>query len=408
MTVKSDLTEKTETPAKKGSKGVAHSIESLNAKTDINVANPPQQLNLSDTLQIADSADLELLKGEFDNDNYLIDAPITEHTFSGKLKKETKVAYETYTSMDLNAIEFNVKNNPRKKYKNIEKLAHSLIKHGQQEPITVVMNDDGKTARLIHGFRRRIAMEYANNNLGGTFNRAKVIVVDKKIATFEYEMSKHFISNNESEKLEPLEEAEVFFMLKTKSGWSNEEISDNFNRTVSHVSALLQLYHVSDEVKAMIEAGQVSATTVSKLTKNISKQNSGKGTKKGTVKGSCKSSTTLKGNKKGEQKPKIDVNKEVETQLNQALLNAQNAGRKNIIENDVQALQNANTAKTLSKLEALTELINSEVYNTPENKDKIELLESVLMFMQDVSLTPEIFAEVYFSNDEVLDGTDVK
>lgn len=129
----------------------------------------------------------------------------------------------------------------------LQELADSLRSEGLIQPILVRPSGPGKF-ELIAGERRWRAAQLA----GMTEIPAIVRVLeDRSVAAVS------LIENIQRKDLNPLEEAEALQRLCEEFGLSHQEVADSVGRSRSAVTNLMRLLDLHDEVKSLVDRGEI-------------------------------------------------------------------------------------------------------------------------------------------------------
>lgn len=129
----------------------------------------------------------------------------------------------------------------------LQELADSLKSEGLIQPILV--RPDGKDRfELIAGERRWRAAQLAG------FSEIPAIVRqldDRAVAAMS------LIENIQRKDLNPLEEAEALRRLSDEFGQSHQEVAESVGRSRSAVTNLMRLLELHDDVKALVDVGDI-------------------------------------------------------------------------------------------------------------------------------------------------------
>jgi ParB family chromosome partitioning protein len=138
---------------------------------------------------------------------------------------------------------------PRKAFDEeaLKELSHSLVKHGQLQPIVVVEKDDGYM--IIAGERRYRASKLAD------FTTIKAIVADYDSENLR-ELA--LIENIQRENLSPLELAESYSELIKEYKITQEELSDIIHKSRSQITNTLRLLSLSPYTKDLLVDGKIT------------------------------------------------------------------------------------------------------------------------------------------------------
>jgi len=142
------------------------------------------------------------------------------------------------------------KKQPRKNFeeKEITELSESIKNQGLIQPI-VVRETSGEMYEIIAGERRWRACQ-----LAGLHSVSCVVmsVDDKNV----YELA--LIENIQRENLNVVEEAKAYKNLIELNGLKNEELSKKIGKSSSHISNLIRILDLDDEIHQMIIDGKIS------------------------------------------------------------------------------------------------------------------------------------------------------
>ena len=139
---------------------------------------------------------------------------------------------------------------PRKRFDDeaLEELADSIREHGILQPLTVRRLSSGYY-QIVAGERRWRAARLA----GLTEVPAIVIEADDRKVT---ELA--LIENLQREDLDPIEEAEGYKKLMDAYNMTQEDVASRVGKSRSAVANALRLLGLCPEVRAMLEAGELS------------------------------------------------------------------------------------------------------------------------------------------------------
>ena len=142
------------------------------------------------------------------------------------------------------------KKQPRKNFeeKEIKELSESIKNQGLIQPI-VIREVPGGMYEIIAGERRWRACQLAGLH---SVNCVVMNVDDKNI----YELA--LIENIQRENLNVVEEAKAYKNLIELNGIKNEELSKKIGKSSSHISNLIRLLDLDDEIHQMIIDGKIS------------------------------------------------------------------------------------------------------------------------------------------------------
>lgn len=159
-------------------------------------------------------------------------------------------AAQAVTTLPLQRIEPNP-NQPRKRFDEVElqALADSIAQHGLLQPLAVRDMGNGYY-QIIAGERRWRACR-----LAGLFE-VPVTVVEADDRTV---MELALVENLQREDLNPMEEAEGYRVLLEEYGLTQEQAAQQVGKSRSAVANALRLLTLSDEVRALVENGELTA-----------------------------------------------------------------------------------------------------------------------------------------------------
>ena len=142
------------------------------------------------------------------------------------------------------------KNQPRKNFedKEIKELSESIKHQGLIQPI-VVRETSKNTYEIIAGERRWRACQVA----GVHSVNCVVMSVDENSV---YELA--LIENIQRENLNIVEEAKAYKNLIEINGIKNEELSKKIGKSSSHISNLVRILELDDQIHQMIISGKIS------------------------------------------------------------------------------------------------------------------------------------------------------
>ena len=159
-------------------------------------------------------------------------------------------AAQAVTTLPLQRIEPNP-NQPRKRFDEVElqALADSIAQHGLLQPLAVRDMGNGYY-QIIAGERRWRACRLAG------LSEVPVTVVEADDRTV---MELALIENLQREDLNPMEEAEGYRVLLEEYGLTQEQAAQQVGKSRSAVANALRLLTLSDEVRALVENGELTA-----------------------------------------------------------------------------------------------------------------------------------------------------
>ena len=142
------------------------------------------------------------------------------------------------------------KKQPRKNFeeKEIKELSDSIKNQGLIQPI-VVREIPGNMYEIIAGERRWRACQLAGLH---SVNCVVMRVDDKSV----YELA--LIENIQRENLNVIEEAKAYKNLIELNGLKNEELSKKIGKSSSHISNLIRILDLDDEIHQMIIDGKIN------------------------------------------------------------------------------------------------------------------------------------------------------
>lgn len=150
--------------------------------------------------------------------------------------------------LKLNSVEPN--NDQPRKYFNDEKLnqlAESIKEHGVVQPI--IVRKEGDIYRIIAGERR-----WRATRIAGLETIPAIIkdVSNKQI------MEMALIENIQREDLNPIEEAEAYNRLMKEFSMTQEQLSKTVGKSRSLIANSVRLLALGEEIKKLIESGELS------------------------------------------------------------------------------------------------------------------------------------------------------
>ena len=159
-------------------------------------------------------------------------------------------AAQAVTTLPLQRIEPNP-NQPRKRFDEVElqALVDSIAQHGLLQPLAVRDMGNGYY-QIIAGERRWRACRLAG------LSEVPVTVVEADDRTV---MELALVENLQREDLNPMEEAEGYRALLEEYGLTQEQAAQQVGKSRSAVANALRLLTLSDEVRALVENGELTA-----------------------------------------------------------------------------------------------------------------------------------------------------
>ena len=142
------------------------------------------------------------------------------------------------------------KNQPRRHFDpyKIDELAESIGKHGVLQPIIVQKISD-QHFEIIAGERRFRAAQ----KLG--LKELPVIIRD---FTQQQGLEVALIENIQRQELNVLEEAEAYQRLISEFQYSQQQVAESVGKSRSHITNLLRINQLDNEIKALIIGGKLS------------------------------------------------------------------------------------------------------------------------------------------------------
>ena len=167
----------------------------------------------------------------------------------GALLNTNKQTKNSTNKIDISKIYPN-KKQPRKNFeeKEIKELSESIKNQGLIQPI-VVREISSNTYEIIAGERRWRACQLAGLH---SINCVVMSVDDKNV----YELA--LIENIQRENLNVVEEAKAYKNLIELNGIKNEELSKKIGKSSSHISNLIRILDLDEEIHQMIISGKIS------------------------------------------------------------------------------------------------------------------------------------------------------
>lgn len=127
-------------------------------------------------------------------------------------------------------------------------LADSIRMYGVLQAL--VVRRAGIGFELIAGERRLRAAKIAG------LSRVPISIVEAE-GTRSLELA--LIENIQRENLGPLEEADAYDTLLTRTGWTHQQLADHMGRSRASVTNTMRLQELPDEVKVLLKLGKLSA-----------------------------------------------------------------------------------------------------------------------------------------------------
>ena len=153
-------------------------------------------------------------------------------------------------------------NQPRKEFDDdaIDRLAGSILKHGQLMPIRVRWNADLAKWVVISGERRYRAATKAG------LKTVACIFAEDGLTTSEI-LQEQIIENLLREDLKPIEQARAYRQLMDLHNWTAKELSGELQVSQGAISKSLSLLNLPEELQAQVDAGAIPATTAYEVAK---------------------------------------------------------------------------------------------------------------------------------------------
>ena len=157
---------------------------------------------------------------------------------------------QAVTSLPLQKVEPNP-NQPRHRFdeEELQALADSISEHGILQPLAV-RKMEGGFYQIIAGERRWRAARLAG------LQEVPVVVVEADDKTV---MELALIENLQRQDLNPMEEAEGYRVLTEEYGLTQEEAAARVGKSRPAVANALRLLALPDEVRELVEKGELSA-----------------------------------------------------------------------------------------------------------------------------------------------------
>jgi ParB family chromosome partitioning protein len=151
---------------------------------------------------------------------------------------------------------------PRKEFNDdaIERLAASLLKHGQLQPIRVRWNAEVGKWVVISGERRFRAATRAG------LKTVACIFADDGLSASEI-LQEQIVENLLREDLKPIEQARAYRQLMDLHGWTAKELSGELQVSQGAVSKSLSLLTLPAELQEQVDEGSIPATAAYEVAK---------------------------------------------------------------------------------------------------------------------------------------------
>ena len=167
----------------------------------------------------------------------------------GALLTPTNINKNNVNKIDISKISPN-KQQPRKNFqdKDIQELSNSIKNQGLIQPIIVRdAGDDGY--EIIAGERRWRACQLAG------LHSVDCVVMD---ATEDQVFELALIENIQRENLNVVEEAKAYKQIIVKNRLKTEDLSKQLGKSPSHISNLIRILELDEEIHQMIISGKIS------------------------------------------------------------------------------------------------------------------------------------------------------
>ncbi len=151
---------------------------------------------------------------------------------------------------------------PRKEFSDdaIERLAGSLVKHGQLQPIRVRWNATIGKWVVISGERRYRAAIRAG------LKTVACVFADGGLSQSEI-LQEQIIENLLREDLKPVEQARAYRQLMDLHGWTAKELSGELHVSQGAISKSLSLLTLPVELQEQVESGSIPMTAAYEVAK---------------------------------------------------------------------------------------------------------------------------------------------
>ena len=151
---------------------------------------------------------------------------------------------------------------PRKEFSDdaLERLAASLLKHGQLQPIRVRWNATIGRWVVISGERRYRAA------LRAGLKTVACVFADNGLSPSEI-LQEQIVENLLREDLKPVEQARAYRQLMDLHGWTAKELAGELQVSQGAVSKSLSLLTLPAELQEQVEEGSIPATAAYEVAK---------------------------------------------------------------------------------------------------------------------------------------------
>ena len=167
----------------------------------------------------------------------------------GALLSTAKINKNNVNKIDISKISPN-KQQPRKNFKekDIQELSNSIKNQGLIQPI-IVRNAGNDSYEIIAGERRWRACQ-----LAGLHSVDCVVMEAPEDKVFEIAL----IENIQRENLNVVEEAKAYKKLIETNRLKTDDLSKKLGKSSSHISNLIRILELDEEIHQMIISGQIS------------------------------------------------------------------------------------------------------------------------------------------------------
>ena len=167
----------------------------------------------------------------------------------GALLSPTNTNKNNVNKIDISKISPN-KKQPRKNFedKDIQGLSNSIKNQGLIQPI-IVRDSGDDNYEIIAGERRWRACQ-----LAGVHSVDCVVMDASEDRVFELAL----IENIQRENLNVVEEAKAYKQIIVKNGIKTDDLSKKLGKSSSHISNLIRILELDDEIHQMIISGKIS------------------------------------------------------------------------------------------------------------------------------------------------------
>jgi ParB/RepB/Spo0J family partition protein len=153
----------------------------------------------------------------------------------------------------------------REDYGDLDLLAQSLSKNGQEQPITI--RTDGEDILVSDGSRRVKAAELANEKGYGEKQITYMDCILEQKGTTPYQRMISKLSANLSKEFTPDELGKTFKTMREKHGKSIAEIANDTCRSTTTVRDYIALVEAPEAIQEQVRKGRLKKTTAIKAIK---------------------------------------------------------------------------------------------------------------------------------------------